>query len=109
MSVADAPGKFAALNIAVAGSVDHQADHDRRHQRLVLQPHVSLDEAPAERARCACRLIHVALSSMTLVEASRAELAAVLCPALLPVPVAPLARLVRLNPVPQHAKSRFSR
>src|SRR6185369_15933254 len=50
-------------------------------------------------------LIHVALSSMTLVDASRAELAAEPTP----VAVTPLARLVNAKPVPQHAAAKFSR
>src|ERR1051326_8602123 len=89
MSAADAPGKFVALNMAVAGSVPIKPKFavgtsvcDCRHTfaNSIVSPNVKL----------CLPLIHVALSSTTRVPASREDW------------VLPRPGFVNTKPVPQH-------
>src|SRR5262245_50441220 len=104
MSAVDASGKFVELNIVIADSPG-------------IRPNVTVGTCvwfSSQTSACTIeppnvmlwlRLIHVALFSITFVDASRDEFAAV--PA--PVVVTPLARLVSVKPVPQQALLKFKR
>src|SRR5438067_654872 len=104
MSVWDAPGKFAAANIAAAGSVATIPKLAVGISVWLFSHTSACTIDPPKLTLCLPR-IHVAPSSMTNVDASRDDPAAP--PPL--VDVLPVFGFVNPNPEPQHAPKRFTR
>src|SRR5262245_235041 len=108
MSVADAFGKLAPTNIAVAASVGINPKFTVG-TRVCCSSHTSACSIVPPKPMVCGPLIQVTLSSITFVDASRADCVVVPTPAVVPVVATPLARFVSANPVPQHAPARLSR
>jgi hypothetical protein len=88
-SVADAPGKLAAVNIAFADSLERRPKFAVGTSVWVLSQTSPWTIEPPNDTLC-LPLIHVAVSSITVVEASRAEY----CEAPPLVAVTPVFKLV---------------
>src|ERR1051326_9381800 len=95
-SLVDAPGKFVALNIAVAGSVEINPKFAVGTSVWLWSQTVASSIVPPKVTLC-LSWIQVALSSTTRVPASRED-----CPE-------PRPGFVSAKPLPQHAPLKFSR
>src|SRR6516162_5019801 len=104
MSCVEAPGKFVVLNIADAASV-FWMPNVMDGTIVWFCNHTSACTIDPPNCTLCLPLNHVAVSSMTFVDASRDEFDDV------PVPfaVTPLAMFVRLKPLPQQAVSKRRR